>query len=95
VATEAYHAFLVEHFRPGARPRDLEQTVARLRVAAAAMSSEGKRLRCVSSTIVPSDESLLCLFESVGEELVREAYLRAGEAFERISAAVEVGEEMC
>jgi hypothetical protein len=87
--TGSGQAFLVEHFRPGARSHDLELTVVRLRQTAAVMVAEGKWLRCVSSTIVPGDESLLCLFESAGEELVREAYARAGEVFERISSALD------
>jgi hypothetical protein len=91
-AGDAPDSFFVEHFCPGVRAYELRRAAARVRAAAAAMAKEGKALRCVSSTVIPNDESLLCLFEAPREELVREAYERAGVRFERISAAVNVEE---
>jgi hypothetical protein len=50
-------------------------------------------VRYVRSTIVPADESLLCLLEAATEELVHETYVRAGIPFDRISPAIpEAGE---
>jgi hypothetical protein len=40
------------------------------------------------STIVPADESLLCVLEASCEELVRETLARAGVPFERLSTAI-------
>jgi len=42
----------------------------------------------VRSTIVPGDEFFLCIFDAASEELVREAYARAGITFQRISTAL-------
>ncbi len=36
----------------------------------------------------PGDESFLCVFEAASEDVVREAYARAGLSFERISTAI-------
>lgn len=47
-------------------------------------------MRFVRSTIVPRDESWLCVFEAASEELVRETYARAGIPFERISPAISL-----
>ena len=49
-------------------------------------------LRYVRSTIIPSDESCLFFVEAASERLVRDAYVRAGVDFERISTAIPVDE---
>ena len=55
------------------------------------MEREGKPVRYLRSTVVPTDESLLCTFEAASEQLVREAYARAGIPFERITAVIPDG----
>jgi hypothetical protein len=80
--------FLVEGYRPGMQVDDLRQSVSRIRQAAAEMQREGKQLRHVRSTIVPADEAYLCVFEAASEDLVREAYARAGTPLERVSTAI-------
>jgi len=87
-AAQARQTYLVEHYRPGLDVEQLRRSVSRLRDTARAMEREGKAVRCVRSTIVPGDESFLCVFEATSEELVREAYARAGIPFERISTAI-------
>ena len=52
------------------------------------MNQDGKAIRYVRSTIVPADESFLCVIEAASEELAWEAYTRAGIPFERISPAL-------
>jgi len=47
---------------------------------------EGEPVRYLRSTIVPADESLLCLIEAPSDELVRAVYARAGIPFERLNA---------
>jgi Protein of unknown function (DUF4242) len=85
--------YLVEHYRPGFTVEALQQCATRIRVAADEMGREGKPVRYVRSTIVPADESLLCLLEAATEELVHETYARAGIPFDRISPAIpEAGE---
>ena len=80
--------YLVEHYRPGFTVEALQQCATRIRVAADEMGRQGKPVRYVRSTIVPADESLLCLLEAATEELVHETYARAGIPFDRISPAI-------
>lgn len=87
-AAQARQTYLVEHYRPGLEVKELRRSVSRLRDSAREMEREGKAVRCLRSTIVPGDESFLCVFEAASEELVREAYARAGTGFERISRAI-------
>jgi hypothetical protein len=89
-AAEARRTYLVEHFRPGLGAEELRRYASRVHDIADEMEHEGKPVHHVRSTIVPGDEFFLCIFEAASEELVREAYARAGITFERISAAVTV-----
>jgi hypothetical protein len=86
--TNLRHAYLVENYHPGLGARDLQGMVSRIRDAVAEMTRAGKRIRHVRSTIVPTDESFLCVIDAASEQLVRDAYARAGVAFERISPAL-------
>ena len=52
------------------------------------MEREGTLVRYVRSTIVPADETLLCVLEAASEEVVREIYARTGLPFERLSAVL-------
>lgn len=91
VETDAPGTFLVEHYRPGLTPDELGAYAARVRDATTEMERAGKPIRYLSATIVPTDESLLCVFEAASEHLVREAYARAGIPFERITAVIPDG----
>ena len=89
--TKAYqrgNVYLVEHYAPGLTVDGLGCWAARVRETAVAMGREGRAVRYLRSTIVPADEALLCVFEAGSEELVREAYSRAGVPFERLSVAI-------
>jgi hypothetical protein len=81
-------AYLVEHYRPGLDVAELRRWVTRIGAAAGALEREGKPVRLLRSTIVPGDESLLCVLEAASEQLVREVYERAAIPFERISIAI-------
>jgi len=87
-AAEARQTFLVEHYRPGLDVEELRCWSERVRETVAELEREGKPIRFLRSTIVPRDESFLCVLEAVSEELIREAYARAGIPFERISTAL-------
>ena len=91
VGTDARKTFLVEHYRPGLTADELGAWAARVRHAAGEMESEAKAVRYLRATIVPTDESLLCVFEAASEQLVHEAYERAGIPFERITAVIPDG----
>jgi hypothetical protein len=88
---EARQTYLVEHYRPELTVDGLKQWAARVRETAVEMEREGKPIRYLRSTIVPADESLLCLLEAASEQLVRDAYVRAGIPFERLSAVIPDG----
>jgi Protein of unknown function (DUF4242) len=80
--------YLVENYHPGLGADELSGMVARIRDAVAEMTRHGKAIRHVRSTIVPADESFLCVIDAASEQLVRDAYARAGIAVERISPAL-------
>jgi muconolactone delta-isomerase len=80
--------YLVEHYRPGSGPAELQGAAERVRAAASALAIEGGKLRYLRSTIVPGDEAFLSIFEADSESAIRDAYARAGVAFERISRAL-------
>ena len=84
--------FLVEHYRPGLTVDALRQWAAGCATRRPTMEREGKPVRYLRSTIVPADESLLCVLEAGTEELVRETYARAGITFERLSTVIPEGE---
>jgi hypothetical protein len=87
-AAEGRQTYLIEHYRPGSDVEELTRSVSRVREAVVEMEGMGKAVHYVRSTIVPADESILCVFEAASEELVREAYVRARIPFERISTAI-------
>jgi hypothetical protein len=92
---EARQTYLVEQYRPGLTVDGLKQWAARVREATRELEREGKPVRYLHSTIVPADESLLCVLEAASEALVREAYARAGLPFERLSIVLcEGGEQV-
>jgi len=90
---EARQTYLVEHYRPGLGVDGFKQWAVRVREATVAMEREGNPVRYVRSTIVPADEALLCILEAATEELVREAYVRAGIPFERLSTVIPEGDQ--
>jgi Protein of unknown function (DUF4242) len=86
--TETRQTYLVEHYRPGVSAEGLKRGAAQIRAAVEELEREGIAVRYLNATIVPADESFLCVLESASEELVREAYTRAQLAFERISTVI-------
>ena len=93
VVAEARQTYLVEHYRPGLGVDGLKQWAARVRDATVELEREGKSVRYLRSTIVPAYESLLCILEAATEELVCEAYSRAGIPFERLSTVIPEGDQ--
>lgn len=87
-SAEARETYLVEHYRPGRTVEELQEWAVRVRDAVVELEGEGLAIRFVHSAIVPRDEALLCTLEAAGEELVHEAYSRAGLPFERLSAVI-------
>jgi hypothetical protein len=83
--------FLVENYSPGVPVDALEAASRRLCIEVAALARVGKRVRILRTAIVPQDEAFLCLLDATSEDLVREAFARAGVPFDRISAALSEG----
>lgn len=81
-------AYLVEHYRPGSTPAELERAALRVREAVEELGHEGRPVRFRHSTIIATDESFLVVVEAQSEALVRMAYDRANVTFERISPAL-------
>ena len=90
--TDTAKTYLVEHYGPGEDVDELRRALARVRDVVVALEREGKPIRYLRSTIVPDDESYLCVLHAASEELVREAYARAGTPFDRISTAIADGD---
>jgi uncharacterized protein DUF4242 len=86
-------AYLVEHYLPGRHLEQLRRSAARVRSIVGEMEAAGAPIAYIRSTIVPSDEAFLCVIEAASEELVADAYSRAGIAFDRISAAITPEDE--
>ena len=91
-ATDARALYLVECYRPGASAASLWLAAGQLRAAAAALADEGAQVRLVGTTIVPTDEAVLCVFEAADEELVRDTFARAGVPCERLTPALSITE---
>ncbi|HTW09534.1 MAG TPA: nickel-binding protein [Acidimicrobiales bacterium] len=84
------HAFLVEHYWPDVTPDTFRAIAKRVRAAVDDMARSGASLRLLNSTFIPEDESAFCVFASSGQDLVEEAYQRAGVSFERILSVLEI-----
>lgn len=86
--SQSWNTYLVEHYGPGDSAESLRRMAGNVRRMAAEMARQGESVRYVGSTIVPADEAFMATFEATSEELVHEAYARAGVGFERISQAI-------
>jgi hypothetical protein len=75
--------FMVEHYLPGRRLEELETFARRIRTVEA--------LRVLQTTVVPEDESVLCVIAASSEHAARTAYATAGIPIDRISAAIAHG----
>lgn len=80
--------YLVENYSPGTSPASLEAASRRVCAEVEALARAGRRMRMLRTAVVPRDEMLLCLIDSASEELVREAFTRAGVGLHRISPAL-------
>jgi Protein of unknown function (DUF4242) len=86
----AGNAYLVERYWPGVSTDKHRDALARSRRTAREMQLEGKRIEHVRSTLVPEQETVLCIFEAESKEIVAELNDRADFRYDRIVAAVAV-----
>ena len=80
--------FFVENYSPGTSVDNLEAACGRVCAEVEALAQAGRRVRILRTAIVPGDEALLCLIDAASEDLIREAFRRAGVSLDRISPAV-------
>ena len=86
-------AYLAEHYGPGRKVEQLTQSAGLVCAAILEMKSAGEPITYLRSTIVPKDQAFLCVIEASSEELVGQAYARAGVGVDRISAAISLEDE--
>jgi hypothetical protein len=72
--------FLVEHYLPGRPLAELETFARRLQAVVA--------ICILQTTVLPEEESVLCVMTAPSEHAVRDAYASAGMTFDRISTAI-------
>ena len=82
-------SYVVEAYVPSRRGVEVAVASQRAREAAVMLASEGKQIRFVRSTFLPTDEVCFLVFEAESAALVGEVTERAAIDFERIIEAVE------
>jgi ubiquinone/menaquinone biosynthesis C-methylase UbiE len=87
--------FLVELYVAHDDRRTAQEHAQRAERAIADLTSDGQRLGCVRSIVVPQDETCFLLFEAPSADVVAEAFRRAGLQPEHISAASSSGAVPC
>jgi len=85
---EHFSTFLVEQYRPGVDVEHLGRCVASLQTALRDLERHGTPVHFLCSVIVPGDESILVVVDAASEQLVQDAYVSAGMAYDRISVAI-------
>jgi hypothetical protein len=80
--------FLAEWYPPESTAEPIEQTMARLVDAAAAMTTEGSPVRMHMAIAVPTDEVVFGVFSAGSARLVVETSQRAGLPARRVTAAM-------
>jgi len=81
--------YLVETYVPRTGADGARAAGRRARTAARQLSREGKPVRYVRTTFLPSDETCFHIFEAASEEVVTETCRRAEVASPRIVPALE------
>ena len=84
--------FLLESFVPNKDGLVADARTEPVARAAEQMRREGTRVRYLRSILLPRDEMCLYFFEAASAEDVAEAARRAGLPFERVTAAISVGD---
>ncbi len=65
--------YMVERHLPGITPQQLSAAAARAKSVSSEMTKQGKPVRYLRSTFLPSEEKAFCLFEAASPEQVKEA----------------------
>jgi hypothetical protein len=86
---EGPKTYLVECYWPGVSEHKLAAATQRAQAGAAQLSRQGRELRFLGSLLVPSEETVFCLFEGI-EPDVRAVSIQAGVPVERILESLRV-----
>ena len=87
-ATDDLAYYLAEWYLPEMTATSVDEMVAKLDAAAAAVSTEDAPVRLVVTLSVPTDEVLYGVFGAQSPDIVSQTCLRAGVPFQRISGDV-------
>jgi hypothetical protein len=85
--------FLGESYPVGSKPEQLAATVDSAREIAAELRAAGSDVSLLSSTFVPAEEALFCLFEAPSAAVVITLGQRSGLLFAHVVEAFDVGLE--
>lgn len=82
--------FVGESYPVGISRENLTAATRRAGLVAAQMRAEGSQIRFVKSTLMPADDTLMCLFDATSADLVMQLSRRAELPIERVIEAVEL-----
>ena len=85
--------YMVERHLPGITPDQLTAAAARAKSVTAEMTQQGRPVRYLRSTFLPSEEKAFCLFEAPSAERVREANELARIPLQRIVEVQHIAAE--
>jgi muconolactone delta-isomerase len=77
--------YMVERHLPGITPEQLSAAASRAKRVTSEMTQQGKPVRYLRSTFVPSEERSFCLFDAPSKQNVEEANKRAAIPLIRIT----------
>ena len=85
--------YMVERYLPGITPEQLMAAAARAKSVSAEMTQQGKPIRYLRSTYLPSEQKSFCLFDAPSPERVKEANERAQLPLQRIVEVKHIAAE--
>ncbi len=83
--------YLVERYWPGVSRGDLIERLTRAVECAQEMRAQGAQIRYVETMLIPSEDTVLCLFEADGPDRVARLNRVADLPFDRISRVDQLG----
>ena len=82
--------FLVERYWPGVNESAAAAALERLEATAATLSAEGIAVRCVHTTFVPDEESVLWVFDATSAADIQRCAAEARVSIDRITESIEL-----
>lgn len=92
-STRHLSCHLAEWYRPDVTQPDVDDLLANLETAAAALRADGRSVALLVTLVVPTDEVVYGLFTAESAQLVSELCQRAGNPAERLSTDVSASIE--